>query len=75
MPARTVVFTDTKKHDGERLRPLLASEYTQVSSCTDPGSVFGPSISIFKYKTKNQRVSGIRLAGFADGRAGRAARH
>ncbi|KAL8450302.1 hypothetical protein Emag_003325 [Eimeria magna] len=31
MPARTVVFTDTKKHDGERLRPLLASEYTQMA--------------------------------------------
>ncbi|XP_026191131.1 uncharacterized protein LOC113146830 [Cyclospora cayetanensis] len=30
MPARTVVFTDIRKHDGEKMRPLHASEYTQV---------------------------------------------
>ncbi|CDJ48604.1 DEAD/DEAH box helicase domain-containing protein, putative [Eimeria brunetti] len=30
MPARTVVFVDIKKHDGEGLRVLRAAEYTQV---------------------------------------------
>ena len=32
MPARTVVFTDIKKHDGERTRVLHAAEYTQVQT-------------------------------------------
>ncbi|CDJ38285.1 ATP-dependent RNA helicase DOB1, related, partial [Eimeria tenella] len=31
LPARTVVFTDIKKPDGERLRPLHAAEYTQMA--------------------------------------------
>lgn len=31
MPARSVIFTSIEKHDGQKLRPLLSSEYTQVS--------------------------------------------
>lgn len=31
MPARTVVFASTRKHDGRQFRDLLAGEYTQMS--------------------------------------------
>lgn len=31
MPARTVVFSGTRKHDGRTFRDLLAGEYTQMS--------------------------------------------
>lgn len=31
MPARTVVFSGTRKHDGRNFRDLLAGEYTQMS--------------------------------------------
>uniref|UniRef100_A0A6B2KX65 Helicase ATP-binding domain-containing protein n=1 Tax=Arcella intermedia TaxID=1963864 RepID=A0A6B2KX65_9EUKA len=31
MPTRTVVFSDTKKHDGNQRRDLLPGEYTQMS--------------------------------------------
>ena len=31
MPARTVVFNGTRKHDGVRFRDLLPGEYTQMS--------------------------------------------
>lgn len=31
MPAKTVVFTGTRKHDGHSLRELLPGEYTQMS--------------------------------------------
>lgn len=31
MPARTVVFSGTRKHDGRSFRDLLAGEYTQMS--------------------------------------------
>ena len=30
MPARTVVFNGTRKHDGQQFRDLLPGEYTQV---------------------------------------------
>lgn len=32
MPARSVIFASVEKHDGQRMRPLLSSEYTQASS-------------------------------------------
>lgn len=31
MPARTVVFSGIRKHDGRSFRDLLAGEYTQMS--------------------------------------------
>lgn len=31
MPARTVVFAHTRKHDGTAFRDLLPGEYTQMS--------------------------------------------
>jgi antiviral helicase SKI2 len=31
MPARTVVFSGIRKHDGRQFRDLLAGEYTQMS--------------------------------------------
>lgn len=31
MPARTVVFSSTRKHDGTQWRDLLPGEYTQMS--------------------------------------------
>lgn len=31
MPARTVVFSSTRKHDGQGFRQLLAGEYTQMA--------------------------------------------
>lgn len=31
MPARCVVFSGTRKHDGQSFRDLLAGEYTQMS--------------------------------------------
>lgn len=30
MPARSVVFASVEKHDGQKMRTLLSSEYTQV---------------------------------------------
>ena len=35
MPARTVVFNSTNKHDGRAFRELLAGEYTQMSGMKD----------------------------------------
>lgn len=31
MPARCVVFSSTRKHDGRSFRDLLSGEYTQMS--------------------------------------------
>jgi antiviral helicase SKI2 len=31
MPARSVVFSGTRKHDGKGFRDLLPGEYTQMS--------------------------------------------
>ena len=31
MPARTVVFAETRKHDGQSFRDLTPGEYTQMS--------------------------------------------
>lgn len=30
MPARSVIFASIEKHDGQKMRSLLSSEYTQV---------------------------------------------
>lgn len=37
MPARSVVFASLEKHDGQRVRTLYSSEYTQVTffSCAE----------------------------------------